>query len=106
MTKYSLETKLATVEDYLNGVESFKDIAQKHNVGVTVLQGWVAKFREHGIDAFQNKYTSYSIEFKMDVINYIRDTGASIEETTAIFNIPSVWTVRKWVNLFQTQGSD
>ncbi|MFD2443647.1 transposase [Bacillus sp. CGMCC 1.16607] len=61
MTKYSLETKLAAVEAYINGVESLRDIAQKYNVGVIMLQVWVTKFRKHGIDAFQNKYTRYSI---------------------------------------------
>ncbi|MDQ0857762.1 hypothetical protein QFZ72_001241 [Bacillus sp. V2I10] len=30
MTKYSLDTKLAAVHAYLDGVESFKQTAQKH----------------------------------------------------------------------------
>ncbi len=36
MTKYSLETKLSAVTAYLNGVESFKDVAQKHCVDMTM----------------------------------------------------------------------
>ncbi|WP_461200776.1 hypothetical protein [Anoxybacillus sp. TBDG-1] len=32
MTKYSLETKLAAVSAYLEGVDSFKVTAQKYNV--------------------------------------------------------------------------
>jgi transposase len=38
MTKYSLETKWAAVQAYLNGVESFKTTAQKHNVSITMLK--------------------------------------------------------------------
>ena len=106
MTKYSIETKIAAVNAYLDGVESFKDIAQKYNVGITVLQGWVAKYREHGLAAFQKTYTNYSMEFKMDVLNYINEMGASIEEATSKFNIPSSTTVKKWKHLFDSQGID
>jgi transposase-like protein len=88
MTKYSLETKLAAVRAYLEGVDSFKVTAQKYNVSVSMLKKWVTKYREHGSEAFQKMYTNYSMEFKMDVINYMNETGASIEETSARFNIP------------------
>jgi transposase len=80
MTKYSLETKLVTVHAYLEGVESFKDIAQKYNISTTMLKKRVAKFREHGEEAFQEIYTNYTVEFKMDVLNYINKMGASIHE--------------------------
>ncbi|WP_142348213.1 transposase [Bacillus toyonensis] len=44
MTKYSLETKLAAVHAYLDGVESFQVTAQKHNVNIVMLKKWIAKF--------------------------------------------------------------
>jgi transposase-like protein len=106
MTKYSLETKLAAVNAYLDGVESFKATAQKYNVSTTMLKKWVAKYREHGLAAFQETYTKYSVEFKMDVINYINEMGASIEEATTVFNIPDSGTVWNWNHLFETQGFD
>ena len=56
--------------------------------------------------AFQGTYTNYSVEFKMDVINYINEMGASIEEATTVFNIPASGTVWNWVHLFETQGID
>jgi transposase len=108
MTKYSLEIKLAAVNAYLDGVESFKDTAKKYNVNMTMLKKWVAKFRAHGLAAFQKQktYTNYSVEFKMDVLNYINEMGASIEETTLAFNIPASTTVENWKYLFETQGID
>ncbi|WP_255258199.1 helix-turn-helix domain-containing protein [Bacillus sp. AFS018417] len=106
MTKYSLETKLAAVHAYLDGVESFQVTAQKHNVNIVMLKKWVAKFREHGLAGLQKGYTDYSIEFKMDVLNYINKTGASILEATTVFNIPSSNTVWMWKELFDTQGID
>lgn len=106
MTKYSLETKLSAVADYLNSVESFKDIAQKHCVDMTMLKKWVAKFREHGLAGLQKTYTNYSVEFKMDVLKFINEMGASIAEATTVFNISSSSMVWKWKHLFETQGID
>ncbi|MFD0829545.1 IS3 family transposase [Neobacillus sp. M.A.Huq-85] len=106
MTKYSLETKLTAVTAYLEGVESFEATAKKHNVSTTMLKKWVAKYRKHSLAAFQGTYTNYSVEFKMDVINYINEMGASIEEATTVFNIPASGTVWNWVHLFETQGID
>ena len=104
MTKYSLETKLTAVNAYLDGVESFKDTAQKYNVNMTMLKKWVAKFRVHGLAAFQKTYTNYSVEFKLDVLNYINETGASIEEATLEYNIPASTTVGNWKIYLKHKG--
>lgn len=89
MTKYDSDTKLATVQVYLKGDISYKRTAQKMGVSTTVLKKWVANFREHGITAFKAQYTNYSAEFRLDVLQYIEETGASIEEAASVFNIPS-----------------
>ena len=75
MTKYSLETKLPAVNAYLDGVESFEDTDQNHNVNMRMLKNWVAKYREHGLAAFKKRYTTYSVEFKLDVLNYMNEMG-------------------------------
>lgn len=59
MTKYSLDKKLATVTAYLEGVESFKDTPMEPNLTTTMLKKWVAKYRKHGLAAFQGTYTNY-----------------------------------------------
>jgi transposase len=106
MSKYSLETKLEAVHAYLEGVESFQRIAEKYNVNISLLKEWVAKFRENGREAFPETYTKYSTEFKMDVLTYMKETGASSVKASSVFNIPSARTVRKWQHLWETQGID
>jgi transposase len=106
MTNYPLETKLAAVNDYLNGVESIRSIAKKYNVSKTMLHRWISKYQYHGVDAFQEPYTNYSIEFKMDVLNYMNEMRASIEEATAVYNVSSAGLVWKWKHLVETQGID
>lgn len=106
MAKYSLETKLAAVHAYVDGTESFKVTAEQYNVDITMLKEWVASFRNHGVKAFQKTYTNYPVEFKMDVLNYMNETGASMREAISVFNISCVKTVREWKHLFETQGID
>jgi transposase len=107
MTKiYPLDIKLAAVNDYLDGASSIRETAKKYGVSKTMLHRWVAKFQNHGTDGFQVTYTNYSFEFKMDVLNYMNETGASIEEATAVFNISSSSVVWNWKQLLETHGID
>ena len=106
MGKYSLEIKLAAVQDYINGSESIRAVANKFNISKTRVHHWVKKYEYHGINGLKGIYTNYSQEFKMDVLNYIDETGASCEEATAVFNISHSILVRKWKYLFETQGVD
>ena len=48
MTKYSFETKLEAVTAYLEETESIMNIDHLYNVNRSVLQRWIATFREHG----------------------------------------------------------
>ena len=43
-------------------------------------------------EAFKKRYTNYSSQFKLDVLNYMNEHGTSINETAAIFNIPFLRT--------------
>lgn len=106
MAKYSLEIKLKAVQAYLDGVESYKTIAQRYQVGEMDVVKWVSLYQEHGYQALQKRYTNHSVEFKMDVLNFINETGASIRRAAAVFNIPSPQTVRTWQHLYETQGID
>jgi|SRR5699024_9622324 len=106
MAKYSVELKLKAVLAYLEGKESFKTIANQFNISLTPLKDWVAQYKAHGEKAFHNPYTNYDLGFKMDVLNFINDFGATPNEAAAIFNIPSPSTVHQWVKLFNTVGID
>lgn len=106
MVKHSLETKLEAINAYLNGNDSIRSIARKYKVSKSVFHRWVARYTEHGIEGFKESCTNYSMEFKMDVINYMNETGASTEEASVVFNIPSSSTVWNWKHLFEMQGID
>ncbi len=104
MRNINTEQRIEAVERYLNGSESMEVIAS--NVGITksVLSGWVRLYEAQGPKAFLKSYTNYSAAFKMDVLIYMNETGASSIDAAAIFNIPSSGIVRDWRRRFEVGG--
>jgi len=107
MTKFTTEHKLAAVKRYLDGKESFRSIGKFFGTSDTQVRNWVAQYKQNGIDGLLNKsYTSYSGQFKLNVLNYMYDNRTSPNETATIFNISSPGLIRKWRTQFESQGLD
>ena len=104
--KYKFELKRNAVEHYLSTSDSFKLTAQKYQVSISLLKEWVARTREQGIESLNSKCTRYDIQFKMEVLNFMNNTGASPLQAAAMFNVPSPRTVRKWRSMLESQGID
>lgn len=64
------------------------------------------QYEDHGVKAFEKRYTNYSSQFKLGVLNYMIEQGTSFLETAAIFKIPTPSTVRSGKRKFETQGFD
>ena len=80
--------------------------ARKYKISYSLLKEWVARTREQGVESLNSKCTRYDVRFKMDVLNYMNNTGASPLQAAAMFNIPSASTVRKWKRVLESQGID
>ncbi|OTQ84224.1 transposase [Bacillus subtilis subsp. subtilis] len=106
MAKFSSEEKIQAVKRYVNGGESGLDIARSIGVHNSNLHQWIKQYELFGEDVFQKNYTTYSVEYKLDVLSYMNEQGTSIRETAAIFNIPSPETLRKWKVAYETRGVD
>ncbi|WP_097160859.1 IS3 family transposase [Bacillus oleivorans] len=106
MSKFNIEEKIEAVIRYQQGTEGVKSIAKSIGVHHTVLLNWIKQYEHHGENAFNQPYTSYTTQFKLDVLNYIKETGTSIREAAAIFNIATHSTVQKWQKSFELHGID
>lgn len=106
MAKFSSECKLSAVQRYLEGVESYASIAASIGASDCMVKNWVLQYEHHGEDVFVKTYTSYSAQFKLDVLNFMNTNGTSPNETAAIFRITSPGLIRKWRAQFQVQGID
>ena len=106
MSKYILEVKLQAVKRYLTGNESYQTIAESIGVAKSQVITWVKLFEVQGEKGFKKCYTSYSSEFKLDVLNFMNETGTSFLETASTFNISSPSIIYRWDQLLKTKGLD
>ena len=106
MTKYVIEEKLEAVLEYLKGHKSYQTLAEERKMSMTPLKRWVLRYQKYGIDGLLSTYTNYDYKFKIDVLNYMNEFKASINETAAHFNIASDATVLNWKRQFEAGGID
>ncbi|EJR04057.1 hypothetical protein II5_03764 [Bacillus cereus MSX-A1] len=67
---------------------------------------WIKQFEYHRIQAFEKGYTTYSAQYKLDVLNYMFENGTSPNETAVIFNISLPELIRKWRIQLHQKGVD
>ncbi len=106
MAKYTADEKIQVVQRYLNGNESYREIGKAIGIRDTVILNWVNQYKQHGAEAFVKRYTNYTQQFKLDVLNFMIENGMSFYETAAIFNIPAPSTIIVWKKQLETQGVD
>lgn len=106
MANFTAQEKIFIARLYLEGKHSFLELQDLYNVSYQMIQGWVRLYQIQGEEGFKKSYTSYSAEFKMDVLNYMKDTGTSSYDAAAIFNISSPSLVRTWRLNFNAGGFD
>lgn len=106
MAKFTIQRKTQAVREYLAAHESIKQVTKRYTVNKQVLHHWIERYRHHGEDGLRKRYTNYTPEYKMDVLNFRNDTGASPSEAAAVFDIPSKTPVANWKEAFDQIGLD
>lgn len=104
MARITFEEKLWAVNEYLNGTDSYQNIADRLMVHESAIIKWVRIFQHHGENALRKKYTNYTLEFKLDVLTFMNGTGASFLETAAVFNISAPSSILAWQRQMEMSG--
>lgn len=104
MSKYSKEQKIAAVNRYLVGSESIKQISDQLEIDQSSLNKWVMHYKQHGLPAFEKKYTQYDADFKLSVLNYVHSKGVSHQQAAADFDIRNHGIITKWMNQYESGG--
>jgi transposase len=104
MAKYSLETKLKAVNDVLELGMSSGAVAKLLNTDKSVVRRWVTRYEELGVEGLSMKSGTYSGDFKVRVVQYIHENGASLFSAAVHFGIPSQSTVSKWERIYWEEG--
>ncbi|MFJ8235398.1 helix-turn-helix domain-containing protein [Ureibacillus sp. NPDC094379] len=106
MTKFNEEFKLMVVQEYLSGSLGYRAIAKKYGVGASPLRRWVRAYQEFGRSGLsvKKKKQFCSVQFKLDVLNFMKRTGASYQDTAIHFNLNDPTLITSWNRRFLKEG--
>jgi transposase len=87
MAKYDKEFKRLVVQDYLAGGGGYKRLASKYGVDHGQIRHWVGSYRQNGDDELTKKFSHYSAEFKLRVLEHMWREELSFTQTVHLFNL-------------------
>jgi len=67
---------------------------------------WRDAYLEHGVEGLSITPASYSFDLKIDAVEYMHNTGSSMRQTAAHFNIKSLNSLRLWERIYYEEGPD
>ncbi len=93
------EFRAQVSQEYLDGYGSYNFLAAKYNIGSATLQGWVAKYKIHGIEVFAitQGNSTYTAEYKIMCVKDVLSGKGSIDDIVAKYNISSRQVLRRWI---------
>ena len=103
MTKFTQSERLAAALAVESG-EGEQEVRMRYGMSQDVLQRSVRLYREHGGTVFSRKYTAYSKEQKLQVLDYMHSHHLSTEETGIKFGIRGSATVWEWEQKYLENG--
>lgn len=106
MSKYSNEFKLKVIKYCIEEHHGYVDAAKHFNIpSDTTVLFWVRKYKENGDeDLLKNRKSSYSGEFKQNVVEYMHNNHLSATETAIKFNLANHTVALKWERIYYEKG--
>ena len=107
MAKYSDEFKLRVVKAYLEGSLGYSLLAKSFNIpSESPIKRWVRSYKEFGEKGLHRKNMKgvYSVQFKLNVLNFMKNTGASFQDTAIEFNMNNPSLIADWYRKFSREG--
>lgn len=107
MAKYSQGFKLKIVQEYLKGKLGYISLAQKYSMpSSTPIEYWVRAYKAFGEEGLQRKTKreEYPVQFKVDVLNFMKQTGASYQDTAIQFKLNNPSLIANWNSKFLKEG--
>jgi transposase len=99
MSKYTEHFKLTAIRAYLEGTDGFRKVAQRFSIDFSLLRRWVASYRTHSsISPLPHK--RYSIDFKRQVVHYMRENSLSLRQTAAYFGLGQSSQIGIWAHQY------
>lgn len=109
MTKYSDEFKVKIALEYLEGRIGYSALAKKYDVkSHKQIVHWVSAYKNYGVEGLIKKNTKeiYSVQFKLDVLSFMKRTGASYLQTALQFKLTNPPLIAAWNKKFTEGGAE
>lgn len=107
MEKYAEQAKLSAVRDYCSGSAGYREVALRHGVDVSSLRKWIAAYQALGATGLKRKRKMhYSPEFKLSVLQRMREEELSYRQTAALFDIRKFDIIGQWERRYDEGGLD
>lgn len=87
MKKYQTVFKLEVVKSFLAGEGGAKLLARRWSVSEEKIRTWVSHYRLHGIDGLRPKRSTYSAQFKLQVLSHQDREQLSSRQVAAVYDI-------------------
>ena len=106
MTKYHFLFKQQVIEFYLQNGKNRSLTRRYFQLAETTLKHWINQFNYSGINelAMLGKKQNYSPEFKLNVIQAVKNGQFSPEAACLHFGIANSGVVSQWLQAFEKQG--
>lgn len=104
MSKYTKEFKLAVIQDYESLKVGSRVLSKKYDVPRTILKTWIYGYQYHGADYFEKRPQVYSPEFKLSVLQHMKDHHMPPIRVAAFFGIAAFTSVIQWQKLYNISG--
>lgn len=107
MTKHTKELKLRVVKAYLNNEGGYRYLANTYHIrDYSQVKKWIELYNYYGEQGLERKHKKrmYSSKFKLDVINYRKQTRASHMEVAKRFGLNNPSLIANWERKLSSQG--
>nr|WP_254908661.1 IS3 family transposase [Halomonas citrativorans] len=105
MAKYNEEFKLLVVQSYIEGQQGYKRLANQYGLDHATVRRWVKSYEQHGLSGLQKKFCRYSAEFKLSVLQRMRQEDLSVRQAMTLFDIRGgTGIVRRWESQYHEGG--
>jgi transposase len=105
--KYNYEFKLRCVEEVLRKHRSVNSVAYENSIASSNLNRWIKFYIEFGNEGLlpRQKNKSYSVNFKLQVLQAIENKSISLSKACLTFNIPRESTITSWQRKYEIEGT-
>ena len=111
---YSKELKQQVINDYLNGVDSYRGLANSYGISDhKIVMSWVLKYNK-GIeikdyepkgDVYTMKSRKTTFEERLEIVNYVLSHNNDYKGAADKYSVPYA-NVFKWVKKYNERGED